>query len=318
MITERIDAVTAIPESHRRVDPPAPRSVKIELSPRCNFRCQYCALRTRAEQPKSDMDPAFFKRIAREMREEGVEEIGLFYLGESFMNVDLLADSILYLKRDLAVPYVFLTSNASLSTKEAITRCMAAGLDSLKWSVNAADEKQFAEVMGVAPKLFYRALMNIREAWEARRDGGYRTGLFASSILYNGEQREKMDLLLHEHVIPYVDQHYGLPLYGQMVSEPFQDAAKRGMTPTAGNQGRIGALRDPLPCWSCFTEGHVRADGLLSACCFDSDGRFAMADLNQVSFAEGWRSEKFQELRAAHLRLEVSGTICEGCIAYAG
>jgi len=25
----------------------------------------------------------------------------------------------------------------------------------------------------------------------------------------------------------------------------------------AGNQGRVGALREPLPCWSAFTEGHI-------------------------------------------------------------
>jgi mRNA-degrading endonuclease toxin of MazEF toxin-antitoxin module len=49
--------------------------------------------------------------------------------------------------------------------------------------------------------------------------------------------------------------------------------------PTAGNQGRVGALRKPLPCWSLFTEGHVTHDGRLSACCFDHDGRFEMGDL---------------------------------------
>jgi hypothetical protein len=75
-------------------------------------------------------------------------------------------------------------------------------------------------------------------------------------------------------------------------------------------------LRDPLPCWSAFTEGHLRADGGLSACCFDSDGRFTMANLNEVSFMEGWNSLKFQELRKAHLAKDVTGTICESCVLY--
>lgn len=60
--------------------------MSFELSPLCDCRCGFCALRTRAEQPRRDMSLAFFKRITREMREDGVEEIGVFYLGESFMN----------------------------------------------------------------------------------------------------------------------------------------------------------------------------------------------------------------------------------------
>jgi hypothetical protein len=71
------------PAAVPQADPPAPRSVKIEISPRCNYRCGFCALRTREKQPKWDMDFGLFKRITREMREAGVEEIGVFYLGES-------------------------------------------------------------------------------------------------------------------------------------------------------------------------------------------------------------------------------------------
>ena len=98
-ITERIDNTTRIPPAWLKAAPPPPKSVKIEISPRCNYRCGFCALRTREVQPKWDMDFALFKRITREMREAGVEEIGVFYLGESFMNPRLLVDCISWLKR---------------------------------------------------------------------------------------------------------------------------------------------------------------------------------------------------------------------------
>ena len=147
-ITDRIDSTTRIPPSHLKAAPPPPRSVKIEISPRCNYRCGFCALRTREVQPKWDMDFELFKRITREMREAGVEEVGVFYLGESFMNPRLLVDCIRHLKRDIGMPYVFLTSNASMAFPEAVHACMDAGLDSLKWSVNAADEDQFKKHHG--------------------------------------------------------------------------------------------------------------------------------------------------------------------------
>jgi len=314
-ITDRIDDTTRISPAYLKAAPPAPRSVKIEVSPRCNYRCGFCALRTREVQPKWDMDFGLFKRITREMRDAGVEEIGVFYLGESFMNPRLLVDCITWLKRDIGMPYVFLTSNASMSFPEAVEECMKAGLDSLKWSVNAADEAQFEKIMGVAPRLFRRALENIQAAWKVRQLGGYQTGLYASSIRYDGEQQQKMERLLAERVLPYVDQHYWLPLYS-MGAFATQRESELGYRPTAGNQGRVGALREPLPCWSAFTEGHVTAEGKLSACCFDATANWTMGDLNRQSFLEAWNSEPFVKLRAAHLKKDVSGTVCEKCVAY--
>jgi len=315
MITQKIDRITKIPQDYLKAELPAPKSVKIELTGRCNFRCGFCALRTRETQPKTDMDFGLFQRITTQMREAGVEEIGCFYLGESFMNPGLLADAIHWVKQDLKFPYVFLTSNASIAYPDVVRRCMAAGLDSLKWSVNAADEEQFAKIMGVKPALFHDALANIKDAWEGRITGGYKTGLYASSIQYDGEQRLKMEALLKDRVLPYVDQHYWLPLYS-MGAFATQREEELGYRPTAGNQGRADALREPLPCWSAFTEGHVTAEGKLSACCFDANANWTMGDLNELGFMDGWNSDKFQKLRAAHLVKDVRGTVCESCIAY--
>src|SRR4029078_10906804 len=170
-----------------------------------------------------------------EMREAGVEEIGVFYLGESFMNPRLLVDCIRYLKRDIEVPYVLLTSNASMSFPEAVEECMNAGLDSLKWSVNAADEEQFERIMGDSGKLCHSALDNIRAGWAVRAAKHYGTGLYASSIRYDGAQQQKMEALLDEHVRPYVDQHYWLPLYS-MGGFPTQSEAELGYRPTGRNQ----------------------------------------------------------------------------------
>jgi MoaA/NifB/PqqE/SkfB family radical SAM enzyme len=314
-ITDRIDNVTNIPPEYQKAKLPAPKSVKIEISPRCNYRCGFCALRNREVQPKWDMDFNLFKRITREMREAGVEEIGCFYLGESFMNPRLLVDCIRYLKQELKMPYVFLTSNASMAFPEAVEECMKAGLDSLKWSMNAADEEQFEKIMGVAGKLFRHALDNVKSAWETRQRGGYKTGLYASSIKYDGEQFEKMEKLLNERVRPYVDQHYWLPLYSMGAFATLREE-QLGYRPTAGNQGRLGALREPLPCWSAFTEGHVTAEGKLSACCFDATANWTMGDLTKVSFMDAWNSEPFVRLRQAHLTKNVKGTVCENCIAY--
>jgi radical SAM protein with 4Fe4S-binding SPASM domain len=157
--------------------------------------------------------------------------------------------------------------------------------------------------------------MNIQEAFRIRNAGGYKIKLSASSIRYDDNQMGKMEKFLSDNILPYVDKHYWLPLYS-MATFATQREEQLGFKPTAGNQGRLDALVDPLPCWLVFTEAHVRSDGGLTACGFDSSGKFQMGDLTKESFMDAWNSKRFQDLRAAHLKKDVTGTSCEFCIAY--
>jgi hypothetical protein len=312
-ITERIDRITLLDGECRSSTPPIPRSVKIELTARCDFQCFFCASAMRLRD-KADIDRDFFRRILREMRALGVEEIGLFYLGESFL-CSWLPEAVRFAKYECGYPYVFLTTNGRMATPDRVRACMEAGLDSLKFSFNFADAEQFMQVTNVRKIDFHRVEENLRAARQVRDEvearTGQRCGLYASSIRYDNEQSKRMEKTV-ERIIPHVDEHYWLPLYGQAGLT----SGARGTVPSAGNQGRIGALRKPLPCWSLFTEGHITWDGRLSACCFDHDGRFDMGDLNLQSFPEAWHSANFQRLRSANLAEDVRGTVCEKCIAY--
>lgn len=325
-ILNKIDAVTKI--SDLRIGmagiQPAPKSVKIEITARCNLRCKFCALKTRDIQPNVDMDFWFFKKITEDMRISGVEEIGMFYLGESFCNSKLLFDCIKWCKKELKFPYVFLTSNAVTADPDSLDNVMFAGLDSLKWSVNSFDSEQYKEITGGSEKLFHRALANIKEAFKIRNKNKYKTMLSASSILYEGEQKDRMQNLLDKHVVPYVDKHYWLPLY-QMSINKSKIEKEMGFTPTHGNSARIDEdtmrpNRKPLPCWSAFTEGHVRHNGGLSACCFGADDKFDMGLLDGTNFMRQWNSAKFQALRKAQLKTllhgqdALKGTPCEVCV----
>lgn len=120
---------------------------------------------------------------------------------------------------------------------------------------------------------------------------------------------------LLDKIAGLVDEHYWLPLYD---SAGYTLAAEkaRGLTPVVGSIGRFASMRDPLPCWTAFREGHVTADGKLSACCFDHEGKYTIGDLTQQGFMEAWNSETAQRLRAAHLRHDLTGTVCEGCVGH--
>ena len=311
-ITSKIDAITHLTEEYRKPILPAPRSVKIELTGRCNFKCTFCARSDRLREQKA-MDWGLFTHLLDEMREAGVEELGLFYLGESFMD-KRLEDAIKYAK-DIGFPYVFLTTNGSLATAERVQTCIVNGLDSLKFSLNYADEDQFEDIARVKKRMFYDMLQNIRDAKKIRDSieqlSGKHCGLYASYIEYDGEQGERMKAMAKE-METYVDEIYALPLYNQAGFVTEREKAA-GMSPSAGNRGRLENLAEGLPCWAMFSEGHISWDGKLTGCCFSHTPDFDFGDLVETTFMDAWNSDRAQWFREHHLAKNVTGTPCEGC-----
>ena len=307
MITDRIDAITRIEDNYRGTVLPAPRSVKVEITSRCNYSCAFCA-KSVHNAPARDMDAALYSRILREMREAGVEELGVFYIGESF-TCHWLPEAIREAK-ECGFPYVFLTTNGAATTRTRLQAVMEAGLDSLKFSLNFATPEQLRKVAHVSEEAWRRAIDAVKLAREIRDAGQYPCGIYASSIRLDGTQQEAMQTVVDE-ILPHVDEHYWLPLYGMSGA-----AMAAGMQPMPGNPGRLDAMRPPIPCWSVFTEGHVTVDGLLSACCFGNGASdsLAMADLRQVDFMTGWNSARYQVLRAQHLTGDVSASACSECM----
>src|SRR5574343_821826 len=307
-ITSRIDGITKIDAAHSGVFISAPRSVKVELTANCNYRCGFCVKSLRADT--GDMDRALYSRLLREMRDAGVDELGVFYIGESF-TCRWLPEAIAEAK-EVGFPYVFLTTNGAVATPERVRACMEAGLDSLKFSINFTDAEQLADVAQVSGRMWRRAIDNLKAARRIRDEGGYKCGIYASSIAFDGEQGRKMRLVVQE-IEPFVDEHYWLPLYGM------SGASKAaGWKPRPGNPGRLDNMRaEPLPCWAVFTEAHVTADGKLAACCFGTglDDTLEMADLKSTDFMDAWNSAAFRILRKAHLLKNVDGTACQECAA---
>lgn len=301
MITSRIDSATQIPQDFLALEIPPPKSIKVSLDDRCQFKCGFCS-RKDAESTGA-MPWEMYTKLVDEMVRVGIPELGVFFIGEPMLAKSLVR-AIEYAK-SAGIEYVFMTTNGALATKTRVEQLMKAGLDSLKFSFNYADGAQLREVAGVAPKQFEKIKQNIRDARAVRDQNNYKTGIYASSIMLDGEQGQRMKLAVNE-IAPYVDEHYWLPLFS------FGGQTDFGQ-PVRGNPGRLDQMREPLPCWSVFREGHVTAAGDISLCCFDSHSRWVVGNIATTTFMEAWNCKQAQDLRAAHLRKDVTGTPCEHC-----
>lgn len=303
-ITERLRELDKPTAAARSAAPPLPRSAKVELTARCDLNCYFCAAQKRP-RCRGDMPLHVFKRIASGLRGLGVGDLGLFYIGESFL-YEALPEAVRYAKEFCRYRYVFLTTNGLAATPQRVRECMLAGLDSLKFAFNWAGGEQFEAVTGRSSGEHRAVLANLKAARRVRDEvqqaTGRRCGLYASSLAYDDEQEDRMSGVLDE-IYAAVDEHYWLPLLGH-----------RGLP---GNEDTVGPLPvKRAPCKALFTELQVAFDGHVCACPLDASARFHMGDIGAGTYTGAWHSAHFQALRKAHLSGELQGTVCESCIAY--
>jgi len=295
-IVERVAETRRVEPSMAVERPPFPTKLKIEVTGRCDLRCSFCTLTYKPRSAKGDIEPALAFRVIREARDLGVRDLGLFWLGEPLLNARL-TEYVAYAKA-IGTPYVFITTNGRLASTTRLRDLYDAGIDSIKFSVNAVDAQEYRRVTAV--DAFDRVISNVRGAWELR-GARAQPKLYASTVVLDEPDGERRFEAAHRLIGAYVDQHYALRQYG------IQAAAKH----------RAAVLLAMLPCWSLFTEPHISYTGWMSACFYDHDPKYYLGDLTVSTLIAAWHSERAAALRRAHLAKDVAGTPCADCLAYA-
>jgi len=304
-IMEKIDQHTHVNRNKLVLHPPFPDSIKIEITGRCNYNCSFCAQKSSLRKI-GDIDKNFLYRILWEAKSIGVKEIGMFLLGESFI-IKELAEYIKYAKKVVGIEYVFITTNGSLCSPERIIPVIKAGLDSLKFSVNAGTKKKYKKIHNCDN--FDKVISNIKWLCNYKKENNItslRTCI--SSILIPGDEIELRTF--EKEMGEYVDDFYFLPLYNQA-----GHIGGKEYTKIIGNPGRYENMVEPVPCWALFNAAKITWSGWLTACCFDHDEKFEIADLNKVSLLEAWNDEKFVKMRRDHLDNDFNkNSLCAKCL----
>ena len=257
-LTDRLKVTSTIGNEYLSATPPPPKNVQVELTSRCNFRCNYCTLPNRSGKP-SNADYNQLEQTLLQLRRIGVEAVGLFYLGESFL-VSWLSEAIKMAKKQFQFPHVYITTNGVFANEQKIDDCMDAGLDSIKFSLNYCNEEQFFEKTRANPSHFQLIQQHIKLAWNVRESNNYGCNISASSIKYDEGQVLRMESVIAD-VENYVDEHYWLPLNTQ--NEFYHDREY-----IVGNPGRLSSTMEKkaLPCWFLFTESRISFDQKVSFC----------------------------------------------------
>ena len=283
------------------LEPPFPYSnFLIETSNACNHACIFCA-HQKMKRPVQTIKPEFVHNILQQAYDLGTREVGFYATGEPFI-VKELPEYIKWAK-DIGYTYVYLTSNGVLATPEKIRAVIDAGLDSIKFSINAPERKMYAFIHGKDD--FDTVVEHLKYLNEYREISGKSYKIFVTGILTRFTENMK-----------------------DMYAEVFRGLADEIVFKNVYNQGGYMPEIDTLlkctyddeeyrRCNLPFDAISVTCEGYLSVENADFENMLVVADLNKVSLKEGWYGEKMKAIRQAFMDDKLEGTLCDGCVHHA-
>ena len=293
--------------------PTLPEKISIEINNSCNHACFFCPNPTMT-RTRSVMEPELVYRVMQDASDNGIREISFYSTGEPFLNKNLPR----YVKsaKDMGFGYVYLSTNGGRPVSRRLLAALDAGLDSLKFSVNAGDRETYALVHGEDD--FEEVVANIERCAEYRRTRNPKLKLFVSFV--ETEQSKHTLSVLKQRVGHMVDEIISYPFI--VIGTPLQRRIEKSGTerPFVGYEHvdkriPLNRRRTTLPCYQLWSYLNVTLEGYLSACCSDFNADLVVGNLRHQTLMEAWHSPEFQALRQQHIDRKIKGTLCEGCVA---
>ena len=297
-LQERINLKKANREELYSLEPPFPYSnFLIETSNACNHACLFCA-HQKMKRKIGKINTELLYSILEQAYNLGTREVGFYATGEPFL-VNELPEYIKKAK-DIGYDYVYLTSNGSLATPEKIRAVIDAGLDSIKFSINAPEREMYEFIHGRDD--FDKVFEHLKYLNEYRKISGKKYKIFVTGILtrFTEKMREKyfevFDGLADEIVFKLVYNQGGyMPEIETLLKcECDQETYRRCNLP--------------------FDAVSVTCEGYLSVENADFENMLVVADLNKVSLKDAWYGEKMKEIRQMFIDDKLDGTLCDGCV----
>lgn len=277
--------------------PPFPKNAMFELTSRCNHACVFCA-NSKREASHGTMELDLFRRLVWEGARAGLEEVGLYSTGEAFM-LPNLADYVTAAK-GAGIRYVYLTTNGALAEPVRVVPVLNAGLDSIKFSINAGTKETYRTIHGRDD--WDAVIDNLRFVWKLRSACRMSYKILSSFVQTKQNAHEVDDY--RREVGPFVDDAVVVPMSGQGGQ----------MLVQLGQMGEPTFPEKASPCSMLWNRLHVTWDGKLTLCCVDYGNNLVYADVRESGIVGAWNNALAQEMRLRHRNRRLKGTLCQNCL----
>lgn len=297
-LQERVDLKKADRKELYCLEPPFPKTnFLMELSNACNQECIFCA-HQKMNRKIGKMDRSFAFDILQQAYELGTREVGFYATGEPFLISDL--DEYIKEAKRIGYTYVYLTTNGSLASPERIRSVIDAGLDSIKFSINAPERELYNFIHGKDD--FDVVMENLKYLNQYRKESGKSYKIYITGILtkftedIKGNYFRVFDGLADQIVFKLVYNQGG---YMQEIDELLRCKC---------DDEQIRRCNLPFDAVSITYEGYLSIENA------DYENMLVVADLNKVSLKDGWYGDKMKDMRRRFIENDLKGTLCDGCI----
>jgi len=271
--------------------PPFPKIMLIELTNQCNHRCSFC-FNSISTRKKGSINAKLLESILKEAYKLGTREVGFYGAGEPLLFKNI--EQYIKLAKEIGYDYIYMTTNGVLASYEKVKSLISVGLNSIKFSINAATRETYKLIHGKDD--FNRVIENLKQIKSFRDRYNIKFKIGVSCVLTDVNYREK------EHAKNTI---------GKIADDIV--FVKEGNQGGYMNNKNISQNGITIPCSMLFNRFHVSSEGYFTLCCVDYQNYLAVADLNHISLKDAWSSKFAVDMRNKHLSSNIKGTLCYNC-----
>lgn len=319
---------------------PLPYELYVEITNRCNSRCETCVRTFETREPVRDLRLDELRSLVEQV--PMLRRIVLHGIGEPLLNEDL-PDMIAYLKGSANPPHVLFNSNAILLTPGRQQSLIDLRLDEFRVSIDAANRALYARIRGV--DAFDQVRENIQTFARRIRNAGHgpRLSLWFTALHNNLAELPELVRLAHRlgvgevYVQRLVYYGQGLALQQQSLFRAMQAredallaeaealANELGLTfcasgATSPRQSLASSDGNRRPWSQCRRPSslmYITANGNVLPCCLSpyttrDYERLILGNTFQTPLADIWNGVAYRDLRAA-LHTDAPWETCDRC-----
>jgi len=281
---------------------PFPKNAMVELSSVCNHACVFCT-NPRMKRASSRLGVDFFQKFMNDATDLGLEEVGLYTTGEPLMMKNLI--DFIEIAKASSIKYIYITTNGKLAKIERMKKLIGAGLNSVKFSINAGSKETYKLVHGYDD--FDSVINNLKDLRTYVDHQNIKVKILSSFVLTRHSTHEIED---YKNIVgPLVDDFFISDVEGQGGQSLQQEKGlKSDLSPTYPEEGLA------KPCKMLWNRLHVTQEGYLTLCCVDYENSLVYADLNKTSLKKAWNNIIISQMRKRHLDQNLKGTLCHNCL----
>lgn len=275
-----------------------PNKVNFDVCTFCNHKCTFCSNEDKRTLKNQVTINEFHNVMNNITKHLDIQELGLSAKGEVLINKDLIK-IIKACKEDYHIPYVYISSNGSLLTKENTNEILEAGLDSIKLSINGITKEEYKETHQKDD--FQKVIENFRYILKLKKEKFPNVKIFISSII--NKPKEEID----EAFQKLFKEDY------KLINNNF----KYNITYTPKFEHFSVDNAKLRPCPLALEEIYIDSDCRLGLCCKDYFKEFDFGSLLTHDFLDIYNSEEMKDIRKMHIEKTFpQDHICRKCLIF--